>query len=85
MIINLVVLIILLVLLFILSLVFLRQARLEKNSAPRDNPYRMSVILEELNEYFTMYTGTWINDKKLSTAQLKKLETVQNITRKALH
>ena len=78
-------LIILLVLLFILSLVFLRQARLEKNSAPRDNPYRMSVILEELNEYFTMYTGTWINDKKLSTAQLKKLETVQNITRKALH
>ena len=78
-------LIILLVLLFILSLVFLRQARLEKNSVPRDNPYRMSVILEELNEYFTMYTGTWINDKKLSTAQLKKLETVQNITRKALH
>ena len=85
MIINLVVLIILLVLLFILSLIFLRQARIENNTSPRDNPFKMSVILEELNEYFTMYTGTWINDKKLGASQLKKLETVQSITRKALH
>ena len=78
-------LIILLVLLFILSLIFLRQARIENNTSPRDNPFKMSVILEELNEYFTMYTGTWINDKKLGASQLKKLETVQSITRKALH
>ncbi|MDD5937051.1 MAG: ATPase, T2SS/T4P/T4SS family [Clostridiales bacterium] len=85
MIINLVVLIILLIFLFILGLLFLRQSRLENGQSSRDNPYKMSTILEELNEYFTMYTGTWINDKKMSTAQIKKLEVVQNITRKALH
>lgn len=85
MIFNLVVLIILLIFLFILSLIFLRQSRLEKNKSSRDNPYKMSTILEEMNEYFTMYTGTWINEKKMSNAQVKKLEVVQNITRKALH
>ncbi len=85
MIFNLVVLIILLIFLFILSLIFLRQSRLEKNKSSRDNPYKIGTMLEEMNEYFTMYTGTWINEKKMSNAQAKKLEVVQNITRKALH
>ncbi len=85
MIFNLVVLIILLIFLFILCLIFLRQSRLEKNKSSRDNPFKMSTILEEMNEFFTKYTGTWINDKKMSNAQIKKLEVVQNITRKALH
>lgn len=85
MIINLVVLMLLLVFLFLLSVFFLRQSRLEQANTGRDHPLSIPVILEELNEYFTMYTGTWINDKKMSTAQIKKLETVQNIVRKALH
>lgn len=85
MIINLVVLIILLVFLFFLSVLFLRQSRLDQGNTSRNHPYSIPVILEEMNEYFTMYTGTWINDKKLSTMQIKKLETVQNIIRKALH
>lgn len=85
MIINLVVLIILLVFLFLLSIFFLRQSRLERANTGRDHPLSIPVILEELNEYLTMYTGTWINEKKMSTVQIKKLETVQNTVRKALH
>ena len=85
MIINLVVLIILLVFLFLLSIFFLRQSRIERANAGRDHPLSIPVILEELNEYLTMYTGTWINEKKMSTVQIKKLETVQNTVRKALH
>lgn len=84
MIINLVVLIILLVILFILSLLFLRSSRNE-HEREDGNPYRIASILEEMNEYFTIYTGTWINDKRLSSQQIKKLETVQGITKKALH
>ena len=85
MIINLSVLLVLLVLLLVLSLLFLRQSRMERTGIEKEKSLQLDVILEKLNEYFTAYTSTWYHEKKMSTIQIKKLETIQNITRKALH
>lgn len=85
MIINFVVLLVLLCLLLLLSFLFLRQSKNHLDKDSTETVMHLSVIGHELSEYFTRYTGTWIDDKRMSVSQAKKLEMIQTIVRKALH